>query len=392
VGYCGGQTLPSSNIAEREIIFGGEERLKRQIETTLEVLDGDLYIVATACQTDIIGDDAPSIVAGFQDQGDFVFVEAGGFKGDSYQGYARLMEALFKRYIPAKAPQKKRVNLLGLVPGFDPFFRADLEELKRLLTNLGLEVTAFLTGDEDLSHIQKAGSTELNIVFSPTHGLTLGQSLQEKYDLAFEFQELPIGEKATAAFLTAIAERTQVPKSQLKAVLKKESERYYQYVDRIADVWADGDFQCHAVVVGNATSTGPLTYFLDQEIGWLVDLAYITDQVTEEEEESLRNLFDRRDYAYQPQLHFETSTNAIQTHLLKSQPQFLAGDYLEKLDPLFVLGSTLEAKLAETLGGNLLAVSYPILNRAVLTAGYAGYNGGLRLWEDLTGAQVAKRL
>jgi nitrogenase molybdenum-iron protein beta chain len=34
-GYCGGLSVPSSNITEKEVIFGGMKRLKQQILNTL---------------------------------------------------------------------------------------------------------------------------------------------------------------------------------------------------------------------------------------------------------------------------------------------------------------------------------------------------------------------
>lgn len=57
--------------------------------------------------------------------------------------------------------------------------------------------------------------------------------------------------------------------------------------------------------------------------------------------------------------------------------------YHDALSPLFILGSSYEKDLANKVGAKLLSVSYPILNRAILNRGYAGYNGGLHLVEDL---------
>jgi nitrogenase molybdenum-iron protein beta chain len=50
-------STPSTNVAEKEIIFGGEGRLEEQIRTTVELIDGDLYVVISGCQVEMIGDD-----------------------------------------------------------------------------------------------------------------------------------------------------------------------------------------------------------------------------------------------------------------------------------------------------------------------------------------------
>ena len=68
VGYCGGGMLPTSNIAENNIVFGGEDRLAEQIENTLFVMNGDLYVVVTGCQVEIIGDDARAVAKRFADR------------------------------------------------------------------------------------------------------------------------------------------------------------------------------------------------------------------------------------------------------------------------------------------------------------------------------------
>jgi nitrogenase molybdenum-iron protein beta chain len=365
--------------------------LTRQIETTLEVIEGELFVVATACQTDIIGDDVPAILAAFP-QYPLIFIEAGGFKGDSYLGYAKFMEALFRQYLQPVRENKKQVNLLGLVPGYDPFFRGDLEEIRRLLELIGLEVTSFLTGEDSLEKIRQARGAAHNLIFNAVHGALLGQELKQAFNQKFSVYSLPIGAKGTSEFLRSVGKLFKVPSPKVEEVIARESGRYYRYLDRIADLWTDADFQNQAVVVTNSTYARPLACFLDQEAGWLVDLVYVTDQLTEEAEEKFRAHFFQSQYTYQPQLYFQTSAQKIQTHLHQIRPQFLAGDYLQKLEPVFILGSTNEAKLADSLGGTLLSVSYPLVNRAVITKGYAGYNGGLRLLEDLTEAQVAKRL
>ncbi|MDR1046842.1 MAG: hypothetical protein LBL64_03635, partial [Treponema sp.] len=66
-GYCGATSIPSSNVSEKEIIFGGEARLEEQIRSTMEVIDGDLYIVISGCMVEMIGDDILSAVDHIED-------------------------------------------------------------------------------------------------------------------------------------------------------------------------------------------------------------------------------------------------------------------------------------------------------------------------------------
>jgi nitrogenase molybdenum-iron protein beta chain len=68
-GYCSGSSAPSSGITEKEIVFGGNERLEEEITSTLELIDGELFIVATSCMTEMIGDDVFGVVNAFSGRG-----------------------------------------------------------------------------------------------------------------------------------------------------------------------------------------------------------------------------------------------------------------------------------------------------------------------------------
>lgn len=89
-GYCGGLAVPSSNVYEKEIVFGGEERLAEQISNTLKLVDGDLYFVVSGCMTEMIGDDIQAVVKQFRGQGIPVLgADTGGIRGNSYLSKVR---------------------------------------------------------------------------------------------------------------------------------------------------------------------------------------------------------------------------------------------------------------------------------------------------------------
>jgi nitrogenase molybdenum-iron protein beta chain len=97
--YCGGSALPSSNGVERDVVFGGETRLRGQIRSSLELLDGDLFVVVTGCMVDMIGDDTVSVVAEFKNaKKPVVAVPTPSFKGNSFFGYALLFKGLIDKY------------------------------------------------------------------------------------------------------------------------------------------------------------------------------------------------------------------------------------------------------------------------------------------------------
>lgn len=64
-GYAGGSTSPCTNFSEKEVVFGGINRLRDIIENTYKVLDTDLQVVLTGCTAGIVGDDVKSLVSEF---------------------------------------------------------------------------------------------------------------------------------------------------------------------------------------------------------------------------------------------------------------------------------------------------------------------------------------
>jgi nitrogenase molybdenum-iron protein beta chain len=117
-GYAGGHSVPCTNVSEKEIIFGGEEKLRQLIGNALEVIDGDLFVVLTGCTSDIVGDDVGEVVRNFQNRGKpVIYAETGGFKGTNYYGHELVLQAIIEQYLrPADKIEPGLVNIWSVVP------------------------------------------------------------------------------------------------------------------------------------------------------------------------------------------------------------------------------------------------------------------------------------
>jgi nitrogenase molybdenum-iron protein beta chain len=75
-------------MMEREVVFGGEQKLRDEIDGSLEIIDADAYFVLTGCTAGIIGDDVAAITSGYRKNGFPVYpIETPGFAGDTLLGY-----------------------------------------------------------------------------------------------------------------------------------------------------------------------------------------------------------------------------------------------------------------------------------------------------------------
>ena len=139
-GYGGGAVVPSTNLTEREVIFGGADRLRELIEATLKILDADLFVVLTGCIPDLVGDDVGGVIGDFQERGvPIVYAETGGFRGNNFTGHELVTQAIIDQYVgPFDGPRERGcANLWSLLPYHNTFWRGDLAELQRVLEESG---------------------------------------------------------------------------------------------------------------------------------------------------------------------------------------------------------------------------------------------------------------
>jgi nitrogenase molybdenum-iron protein beta chain len=388
-GYCSGYSAPTSSITETDIVFGGSERLSEQITATMELIDARLFVVATGCMTEMIGDDVFGVVNEF-DGKPIIAINTPSFQGDSYAGYEILLHGIFNHYLPVSTQKdEKLVNIFGLVPAYDPFFRGDLEEIARLLKSLGLRVNTFFTPDQTFENILTAPNAGLNIVFSHVYGTGFAERFEERHGTPFWITDIPIGAEAADRFLTEAGERLGIDSETVKTVIARENREYYGYFERCADVFCDGDMKYYSVVVSNSNYAVPIASFLQKELGWVGLESFVTDQLQDPQKEALQNAYNVA--GLDSELLFETDTSKIVKTIAKRHPENRGQRYFDDISPLFIVGSSLEKVAAAKRQASLLSVSYPVYNRIILDRGYAGYRGGLHLFEDLIDVIVSPR-
>lgn len=392
-GYCGGTALPSSNICEKEIVFGGEARLAEQIEKTIELVDGDLYFVLSGCMVEMIGDDIISTARGIPvDNAVLLAAETGGFKGNSFKGYDIVLQTLFREYVTVRESKDPRVvNLWGIVPAHDVFWQGNLFHLRNLFARLGFKANTFFGENETLDDLKNCGNASLNIVLSDTYGIGAAEAFREIHGTPYATLGLPIGAHGTDRFIDALADILNIEEGVVSSVKQAEKKSYYQYLARLSDLYNDYDLQRYAVVIADANYGPALSGFVADDLGWLPELAIITDLLGEGEREKVLKRFDETDTGLTPEVVFDPNAGNILPHIKRHWPADRNERYLETLSSTVILGSSFEWDLARDINTPILCVSYPVTNRVVLNRGYACYTGAVSLIEDLLSTLVSLR-
>ncbi|MFP3042177.1 hypothetical protein LQZ19_10210 [Treponema primitia] len=399
-GYCGGLSVPSSNVTDREVIFGGSDRLTEQIQRTLEIMEGRLFVVITSCVTDIIGDDIKAVVSDIRSEIDntpnsenpaLIFANTGGFLGNSYKGYDIVMSAIVQQFV-AKPETKKRgkVNILGIVPSMDCFWRGNLEGIRKVLELLGLEVNTYFTGKDSLETIRNSSEAELNIVVSDLYGIDIAKTYKDLYDIPYIVSSLPVGPTATEKLLRETAKALHL-EINIEEIIDAQYREYYHLLSSLIDALYDADHQRYAVIVADVNYAVAITRFLFDDFGWIPVHVQLTEILTPEQQKTISGKLSAENPVFNPQVIFDTNASEAGRYINALYPKRDTDLYVNNLSPVFVFGSSLERDLALKFAAPHLSISFPITNRAVINRAYTGFSGGLTLIEDILSATIINR-
>ncbi|GAA2182686.1 nitrogenase component 1 [Brooklawnia cerclae] len=383
-GYGGGGAVSSTNTGETDVVFGGEPKLERFVGNALRVLDGDLFVILSGCTSGLIGDDVVRVAQQYARDGHPVIgAETPGFRGNSYVGHEIVVHEIIDQFVGDVTPAVRPglVNVFASVPPQNPFWRGDLAEIKRVLEGIGLQVNIlFGAGSAGISEWRDLPNAQFNLVLSPWVGLDAAELAEKKYGTPYlHLPFLPIGPELTGKTLRTIADFAGLPAGPVEEFIAHEELVFYDYFVSTADFVADyrNMIPSELYVVGDSAYALGATAFLVNELGFVPEGIYLTDDPPENRQSDIRQALsdivaDLGDG--DPVPRFEIDGRAIQDSIRTR---------LHGSTKALILGSTWEDYLARETGNLSLHLSLPITNDVVIDRSYAGYRGGLRLMEDV---------
>ena len=386
-GYAGGSTTPCTNADERDVVFGGEKKLRNVIENSFKVIDGDLYVVITGCTAAIVGDDIAAVTGEFQDEDrPVVYVDGGGFKSNNYVSHSNVVNAIIDQYVDKfkkdTEVQQGLVNVFSSIPYQDPFWNGNLENIKKVLEDIGLKVNILFGnvsgGVEEWKTIPNA---QFNIFAGAWAGLDIVEHLEKKYGTPYlHFPYLPVGGNETTRFLRAVADFGKLDKEKVEKYIEKEEAAYYSHIDKMADFMLEFRYGLprRVYTIADASYALGFSKFLLNELGVIPGTQFIADDTPEKYKDDIRKQFEKLSDLMDrhTEVVFNPDAGADQEAIEKD-----AENYRDKR--LLILGSGWDRNLADRLKADLLIISVPVQYRLIMNCGYAGYAGGLRAIEDI---------
>jgi len=174
----------STDLKERDVIFGGEKKLKAALLELIARHKPKAAFVYATCIVGIIGDDVGAVCRDVAEQTGIpvIPVQSEGFKGNKREGYAAACKALFALAGTGDASSVKpiSVNILG-----DFNLAGEIWIIREYFERMGIQVVANLTGDGRVADIQRCHAAGLNVVQCSGSTIELAKMMQERFGTPF---------------------------------------------------------------------------------------------------------------------------------------------------------------------------------------------------------------
>lgn len=387
VGFSEG-LMPSTNLVDVDIVFGGDKKLKSVIDKSLEYYDADAYVVLAGCVAAIIGDDLEEIERSYADADKPVLVtEVAGFKGNNIYGHEQVVKKIIDSLcVKSDQINPKQVNVWGIIPYYDPFWAGTYDAIEEMLISLGLEPNIIYGRGRGIDHIKKIPEAAFNLVLSPWWELNIAKKLESKFGTPyFHYPILPIGPTETTKFLRALKEYANLDDQLVKDYIKKNEDQYYYYIEKGISLLCDAKvLPKRYLTIANSTYALGTSKYLINDLGLIPEKQYIIDDVPGQYQQLIIDEYQNFDGGIKAEVEFTVDVGKALDDVKKLR------EANERVNPPVLLGTMWNDVEARKMKTNSIHISAPVGNKVILNKTYFGYKGGLTFFEDYYG-EIAKK-
>ena len=224
----------STDMSEKDIVFGGEGKLTAAIDEVVEKHHPKVIFVYATCIVGVIGDDVEAVCRLAEKKYGIrvIPVKSPGFSGNKSYGYKMACNAILSLLEPYKGIEKAEgVNILG-----DFNLAGEMWIIKNYLREIGVPVVSTITGDACYDSLVKAPSARLNIVQCAGSMTYLARRMEQ--DMGIPFIKISFfGVEDTTQSLLRIAQALGNEESIKKAesFTSAESNKLQGFLDKYRD-------------------------------------------------------------------------------------------------------------------------------------------------------------
>jgi nitrogenase molybdenum-iron protein beta chain len=384
-------SLPCTDFCEEDVVFGGNERLRKLTEETLRYLKADLAIIVDGCAGEIVGDDIEEIANDFEDSEiPVLYAKLPGFKGDSLWGHSQILNALIDQYLrPASEKVPGLVNIWGIVPYYDTFWETTLERLEQLLITLGLKPNIIYGIGKGKTAVDNIPKAEFNLLLGPYLDLDIVKKLEKKFGTPFlHYPVVPTGASETSDFIRTLTDYAKLDKQVSENYIALMEKRFYHKLQRLSNSLTGGIMFPRRFIINASSSAAVSTArFLIRDVGLVPHGIYITEKIPAENQKSIEELIREPDYDTKGvipyDIKFTEDGGLCESEIRNSDFSLLHVN---------IFGTTWDELLAKNKGMPYVAISPPSGDYFVVGKSHFGYDGGLELIRDWQNDAIRKFL
>lgn len=262
----------TSSFTEGSSVFGGQANLLDAITNIFTIYNPDVIAVHTTCLSETIGDDIPQIAAKAKEEGRvpngkfIIRANTPSYIGSHVTGFANMVKGIVDGF----ATKGTKAGHINIIPGYvEP---SDMSEIKHIAKSMGVDAVVFpdtsgvLNGPQTgryemypkggttIADLQRTGNAKTTLALGPIASGTGAKFLDTKCGVPCELLSLPIGIRATDAFVDALRNCGGIVSDEL------EYERG-QLLDVVTDM-QQYFHQKKVALIGDPDHLVPLTEFL----------------------------------------------------------------------------------------------------------------------------------
>jgi len=246
----------STDLQERDVIFGGEKKLYRALIELIDRHSPKGAFVYSTCIVGIIGDDLEAVCRRVEAEKGIpvIPVMSEGFKGNKRAGYAAACNAMARLVGTGDTTgiSPYSINILG-----DFNLAGEIWMIRAYFERMGVEVVANITGDGRIADLQRAHGAALNVVQCSGSTMDLARIMEERYQIpSLRVSYFGIDDMAQSLYDVAIHFGGREMLEKTKKLVKEELDRILLQLQKYkkalagkkAAIYVGGSFKAFSLV------------------------------------------------------------------------------------------------------------------------------------------------
>ncbi len=347
-------TPVTASIVDRHVLArGSQEKVVENITRKDREENPDLIVLTPTCTSSILQEDLQNFVnrAGLDSKSDVILADVNHYRVNEFQAADRTFEQIIRFYIEKaekkneliiKKTEKPSANILGIFTlGFHN--QHDSRELKRLLTDLGVQINEILPEGGLVTNIKKLPNAWFNLVPYREVGLMAATYLKNKFDMPY-VAITPMGLLDTENCIREIVHLIKTYDSSYCFDFDLYIDQQTRFISQAA--WFSRSIDCQnltgkkTVVFGDATHAASMTRILAREMGIRV---------------SCSGTYCKHDADW-----FREQVDGFCDEVLITDDHTQVADMISRIEPAAIFGTQMERHIGKRLDIPCGVISAPV--------------------------------